>query len=115
MSPMSAPSLRIPGAMTPIQKRRRDVLCTLLGAVGVTFFMALIGGSMVLWLLWGLTVVALGTYCYLLVQIKQRARARQQAVPPVARPRQRPAPTTHPSYEAPRFGDNVIVLRRSVG
>ena len=43
--------MRIPGAMTPAQKRRRDVLIVLLGGVGFTFLLAIVGHSMALWFL----------------------------------------------------------------
>ena len=54
------------------KKRRRDVLFTLAGAAGVTFFMALMLGGPV----WGLQLICdllLGAYVVLLVQAQQRA------------------------------------------
>jgi Flp pilus assembly protein TadB len=61
------------------KKRRRDVLFTLVGAVGLTFVMALrLGGPV-----WGLNLVCdllLAGYVVLLVQLQQRAMERDSKV-----------------------------------
>ena len=64
--------VQVPGGMTPTQRRRRDVLIGLAGAVGVTFLMALMAGSPVVWLLQLVADGLLGGYIYLLLQFKAR-------------------------------------------
>lgn len=59
-------------AMTPVQKRRRDVLLALGGAAAMTFLLAVALGAPVLWVLHVLVDALLGVYVYLLVQLKQR-------------------------------------------
>jgi hypothetical protein len=128
MGPVGGPGpsmgpVRAPGGMTPAQRRRRDVLVVLLAAAGLTFLMALVGGSLVFWALQLITDALLGAYVYLLLQHK----AKRQQQRPVARPlapvpvpsnvhhldptRRRPAPV--PSHvEAPREA-TVLALRRT--
>jgi hypothetical protein len=72
-SPMGPVS--VPGAMTPAQRRRRDVLVGLLVAAGITFLMALFAGNAPFWVMHLLADVLLGGYVYLLLQFKARARA----------------------------------------
>jgi len=69
----SAPSPS-PRPMTPVQKRRRDILLGLAGAVGFTFLLAVATRSASLILLHLLADAALVAYVYLLVQIRERAR-----------------------------------------
>jgi hypothetical protein len=97
----------MPGGVSPMQRRRRNVLTTLGGAVGVTFFLALVARSMAFYLLFVLAAAALGGYCYLLVQIKHRAVVARGVTP-----RQAVVSSIDIEEEAPRTGDNVIVLRR---
>ncbi|MGI8661604.1 MAG: hypothetical protein ACR2LQ_00130 [Acidimicrobiales bacterium] len=61
------------------KKRRRDVLFTLAGSVGITFVMSLVLGGPV----WGLQLACdalLGGYVYLLVQLTQQAGERDNKV-----------------------------------
>lgn len=99
-----------PGGMTPMQRRRRNVLLVLVGAVGVTLLLALAMRSMLSYALVLVALGALGGYCYLLVQMKQRATAMFNA--PARRAYVTPVDIED---DAPKSGDNVIVLRRSVG
>jgi hypothetical protein len=101
--------MRIPGAMTPAQKRRRDVLVVLLGGVGFTFLLAIVGHSMALWMLQLVADLLLGIYVVLLLQFKSRAQDRRTKVTYLDRPRPVMAPVradmTDPS--------SMLVLRRS--
>jgi hypothetical protein len=72
------------------QKRRRDVLFTLAGAVGISFLMALLLGGPV----WGLQLACdalLGGYVYLLVQMAQQATERDTKVRYLPQRQARPA------------------------
>jgi hypothetical protein len=119
--------VRVPGAMSPTQRRRRDVLVGLLAAVGFTLLMAVFSGTMVFWALQLLADTLLGGYLYLLLQYKARSaeQAPQQARPAeparptnVAhiagrRPRVQPGDVTMPSHvDAPREA-TVLALRRT--
>jgi hypothetical protein len=127
MGPVGGPEpsmtpMRAPGAMSPAQKRRRDVLIGLLAAVGLTFLMAFMAGSVIFWGLWVVSLLATGAYVYMLLQLKAKTRAR--------RFQSRPAPTPIPSnvhhldttrhrepvshVGAPREA-TVLALRRSLG
>jgi hypothetical protein len=101
--------MRIPGAMTPAQKRRRDVLVVLLAGVGFTFLLAVVGHSMALWFLQLLADALLGAYVFLLLQFKARAQERRTKISYIDRPRPVMAPVradmTDPS--------SALVLRRS--
>ena len=100
----------MPGGISPAQRRRRNVLMVLAGAVGFTFLVALVMRSPFAYLLFVVAVGALGAYCYALVQIKNRgtiARAK-----PAKRMYVTPVDT---EVVAPKGGDIVIVLRRNVG
>lgn len=96
-----------PRAMSPMQRRRRNVLTVLGTATGLTLLIALVTGTVVLWLLFLLCAAALGTYMYLLVQFKQGALTRYTTPQRVYA-----APITIED-DSPRVGDNVILLRRS--
>jgi len=61
------------GTMSPAQKRRRDVLLILAGAVVVTLLAALVMRSPLFIFLQLVADAALGAYVYLLLQFKQRA------------------------------------------
>lgn len=99
----------MPGGISPVQRRRRNVLTVLAAAVGVTFLFALMAQSPAFWALFLVTVGALGGYCYLLRQLKlQRATMRHAAPARVA------VPITRVD-DVPKVGDNVILLRRNVG
>lgn len=100
----------MPGGISPMQRRRRNVLMVLGGAVGVTFLLALAMRSAFAYLLLLVAIAALGGYCYLLVQIKNRGSAFGAAPP------KRVFVTPIDIEEdAPKAGDNVVVLRRNVG
>jgi hypothetical protein len=101
----------MPGGISPMQRRRRNVLVCLAVAVGLTFFAALVMRSMPFYALFLLSLVALGGYCYLLVQLKHQTHAPRVA--PVKR--MHVTPVGVEDEPAPKVGDNVIVLRRSVG
>ena len=66
--------------MTPIQRRRRDVLLVLAGAVALTLLAALATRSVPMFLLNLLADAALVAYVYMLVQIKQRAHEQRVKV-----------------------------------
>ncbi len=73
----------LPGAMSPIQRRRRDVLVGLLGLAGLTFLMAMFAGSIPFWVLHVLADALLGGYVYLLLQVKGRSQERKRKVRPI--------------------------------
>jgi hypothetical protein len=73
------PVSRATGPQADIRKRRKDVFLTLLGAVGVTFLLALVMGGSV-WMLQGLTDVALVGYVGLLLHFQQVASERELKV-----------------------------------
>jgi hypothetical protein len=131
MGPVGGPAppmgpVRAPGGMSPVQRRRRDVLVALLAAVCLTFLMALMAGSMVFYVLQLLTDVLLAAYVYMLLQLKAKHRQRRAQ----SRPAPIPAPMAVPSnvhhldpsrrravlaptpVEAPREA-TVIALRRT--
>jgi hypothetical protein len=99
----------MPGGVSPMQRRRRNVLMGLGGLVGFLFLVALVMSSMMVWLLFLLSVGALGGYVYLLIRFKHEAAARY------APPRRVYATPIAKDDESPKVGDNVILLRRSVG
>ena len=76
-----------------VRRRRRDVFVTLLGAVGISFLLALVlGGSM--WMLHFVIDAAFLAYVAMLVSIQQQSAEREMKVrhlPPTAARRQ-PAP-----------------------
>lgn len=76
------------------RRRRRDVFLTLLGAVGVTFLLAVaLGGSV--WMLHLLVDAAFVAYVALLVSIQQQSVEKEQKVRRIApqhAPARRPAP-----------------------
>lgn len=113
MPPVSpADTLRVPGSMTPLQRRRRDVLCIMLGVCGLTFLMAVAGGAVALWVMHLLADVALGGYVYLLLQVKARAAGQRAKVRELRRPAPRRVPAM--SRPEPAFADSVVVpLRRT--
>jgi hypothetical protein len=68
------------GGMTSAQRRRRDVLIGLLGAVGVTFVAALLTGSTPMWILQLAVDALLVTYVVLLVRMRTLAMEQQVKV-----------------------------------
>ncbi len=105
LEPIAPPvqPMRIPGAMSPAQKRRRDVLVILLAGVGFTFLLAIVGHSA---MLWGLQIIAdalLGGYAFLLVQYKHRTQERRTKVTHLGQARPLMAPVRADRHEQPMF------------
>ena len=75
-----APAQMTPAQMTPAQRRRRDVLLALGAVVIVTFLLALVAGSMLLWSVQLLADALIVTYIVLLVQMQRRLAERQTKV-----------------------------------
>ena len=77
-----APAVPIarPGEMTPMQRRRRDVLLSLAGATVGTFLLAVVTGAAIVWFAWFLAAAATGGYVWLLLRMKQQASERTQKV-----------------------------------
>lgn len=112
LSPLSMPELPGPPAafgaaagkaeglpMSPIaQRRRRDALVMLGGAVLVTLLVAVVSGSMIAWAVQLLATVGFAAYIVALVHIRRRAEERRATVHFL------PQPTHHSSS---------LVLRRS--
>jgi len=85
------------------RRRRRDVFLTLLGAVGVTFLLALALGGWV----WGLHLVVdllFGGYVFLLVAMQQQAMERERTVRYI-----------QPTAPVARTSADHVLLRRSTG
>jgi hypothetical protein len=82
------------------RRRRRDVFLTLLGAVGVTFVLALALGGAV-WMLHLLVDVVFGAYVLLLVSLQQQSVEREEKVRYI-----------QPSRPVVRPSDQIL-LRRS--
>jgi hypothetical protein len=68
------------GAMTPLQRRRRDVLVGLLSAAGASFLLAVVSGVTMMWMLHVLADVLLFTYVALLLHFKHLAMERHAKV-----------------------------------
>lgn len=66
--------------MTPTQRRRRDVLLALSGAVLVMLLLAAVIGAPGLWVAQGLADLLLVTYVVLLARVRAVARERQSKV-----------------------------------
>lgn len=99
----------MPGGISPMQRRRMNVLTVLGAATGLTFLFAIMARTPMFILLFLVAAGALGGYCYLLVQMKHRAHVARPAPTPRAY-----VPPVEREVDVPRQ-DNVIVLRRSVG
>jgi len=72
--------VRGPRQVTPAQRRRREILFGLIGAVVGSFALAVVLGGVFLWGLQLLVDVLLGAYVVLLVQFKQRSLERESKV-----------------------------------
>ena len=109
--PILAPMATPPGAMTPAQRRRRDVLLILAGVAGVTFLAAVVTRSPLVIAIQLLADAALAGYVYLLVQHKQRSQHQ-----PTRASRSHPDRVTAPGYSPyPSYGLPDLDLRaRSV-
>jgi hypothetical protein len=90
------PASHVAARRAEARRRRRDVFVTLLGAVGVSFLLAIAIGSGVVWMLHLLIDVVFVAYIALLVSIQQQSAERETKVrhlPPTATRRpQAPAP-----------------------
>jgi Flp pilus assembly protein TadB len=89
--PLFAPS-RSMRRMSAAQKRRRDVLFVLAGAVGVTFLLTVVTRSAPVFLLNLLADAALVAFVYLLIQIRQQSQEQRTKVRFLGSAYQRPAP-----------------------
>jgi hypothetical protein len=97
--PVQQPS-QIAMRRAEVRRRRRDVFLTLLGAVGVTFVLALaLGGSV--WMLHVLVDVVFAGYVGLLVKIQQEAVEKDEKVRYLQ------------TAPAPRTVEPQLLLRRS--
>ena len=87
------------------RRRRRDVFVTLLGAVGVTFLLAVaLGGS--IWMLHLLVDVVFVAYVALLVNMQQQSMEKERKVrymppTPTRRPPQRSSPSAATAADPP--------------
>ena len=119
--------VRVSGAMSPTQRRRRDVLVGILAASGVTLLMALFSSGVMFWVLHLIADAALVGYVYLLLQLKARAGGAERRPMMPARPgpvvaslpnvhdltaRRFPPATSVAPVEGPREA-TVLALRRS--
>jgi hypothetical protein len=103
----NAPNARRTGAppvamrRAEARRRRRDVFLTLLGAVGVTFVLAVaLGGSV--WMLHLLVDVVFGAYVLLLISLQQQSVEREEKVRYLA-----------PARGVARPATDQMLLRRS--
>lgn len=71
---------RHPSGMTPMQRRRRDVLLSLAGASTLTFLLGLISGAGVVWFAWFVVTAAAGAYVWLLLRMKSENEERKHKV-----------------------------------
>jgi len=99
-APGAAALPRVPGALTPAQRRRREVLGVLIGAALVTLVGAALMGMTLLWALHVIVDLLLVAYVVLLVQMvgpapRPRARPRVGAPPAPPALRRPPAPIAH--------------------
>lgn len=115
--PLYAP-LGAPRPMSPVQRRRRDVLLGLAAGAAVTLLVALVTRSIPFVLLNLLVDAALVAYVYLLVQHKQRATERRAKVRFLASAYR--APAKYLLDEPARFGTSessgprLVPLRQTV-
>jgi hypothetical protein len=100
--------------MTPMQRRRRNVLFGLAGATSFFFLVGLVLGSTLVWFVFLLSAASLGGYVYLLLQFKKGSAMFAPVASSVPPPRTYVPPVVATDPE-PRVGDNVVVLRRSAG
>lgn len=63
---------------TAIKKRRRDIFTGMLCACGITFLLALLASSPLIWFIHIACDIALGAYVYLLIQIKEQEKLKAQ-------------------------------------
>ena len=100
--PILGPVRSAPGAMSPAQRRRRDVLLILAGLVVLTFLGAIALRSTPVIALQLLADAALAGYVYLLVQYRQRSEDTRARRPRAARPAADPYPL-YPAYSMPEI------------
>ena len=92
------------GVMSPVQRRRRDILVGMLGLVGITFLMAVMSSGVMFWAFHVIADIALVGYIFALLQFKARAGAGAERRPAQARPRQQ-MPTIQPIPAFPNVHD----------
>jgi hypothetical protein len=105
--PMAANSAALRRRQT--QKRRRDVFFALSAGAAGSFLLALIPGLSVMWAVQVIFDILLGSYCAILVRMRNAAAERDLKLRfmPAARPTRRLAP----SYDFGGYGD--LELRRA--
>jgi hypothetical protein len=96
--------VRVSGAMSPVQRRRRDILVGLLALAGITLLMAAMSSGMMFWAFHLIADVALVGYIYALLQFKAKANGGAERRPAQARPRQQ-LPTIQPMPAFPNVHD----------
>ena len=114
--PIFVPSGSGSGTMSATQKRRRDVLCVLLGVAAATLFLAALTRSMPFIALQLLADVALGGYVYLLIQYKNRTQDQRSKVRYLGAAYRDPSPYLNARYvPAPREqnGPRLVPLRQT--
>lgn len=93
---------RVPGVMSPTQRRRRDVLVVLGTVTGVVFLLALFTRSALTLLVLVLMLGVSGAYIGMLVQIRRREQERKyrrvERLVPAARLERRVATNATPAY-----------------
>jgi hypothetical protein len=88
------------GSMSPMQRRRRDILLGLAGATSVTFFLAVAMSSAFAWFMWLVSASALGVYVWLLIRMKQMRSEQGEKVRYLSERRPQVAP--EPELALPR-------------
>lgn len=90
--PMGRSAAMMPVGRSEARRRRRDVLCTLLGAAAITLVLTVLMGGVALWFHLLADVLVAG-YVFLLVQIRrtEAERAAKVRFLPTARPAPQPA------------------------
>jgi hypothetical protein len=101
--PIHGPVSSAPAAMTPAQRRRRDVLLVLVALVVVTLIAAIVLRSTPVIALQLFADIVFGAYVYLLVEHKRRTQRRRVARPLAGAPRPEPRALyspipTYPAY-----------------
>lgn len=103
------------GAMSPAQRRRRDILVGLLAAAAVTFLMALFAGSVIFWALHLVVDGLLGGYIFLLLRHKQHRAERQVKVRPIHPPMRGVAVPAYSEVHVEQPRDAQILVLRKTG
>jgi hypothetical protein len=96
--PIFAPNAGGRGSMSATQKRRRDVLCVLLGVAAATLFLAALTRSTAFFALQLLADIALGGYVYLLIQYKNRGQDQRPTGSYIGAAYREPSPYLNTQY-----------------